>query len=105
MITHILQEWLLDNKPVDKKFVDWKDDFAKQVGVSRSFLDMVMKGRRDFSWPHSVNRIILATGGAITTKDIRPDIVKAIIASDSLFDEVVEGRRAENKECSKKETV
>lgn len=96
MKTHILQKWLVDNKPQNLGLTEWKNTFARDINITKSFLDMVITGKRAFKWPQTVNKIIFATGGAITTGDLRPDIVEAIVSNASLIKEVNEKAKEPN---------
>jgi DNA-binding transcriptional regulator YdaS (Cro superfamily) len=96
MKTHILQKWLIDNKPQNLGLTEWKNTFARDINITKSFLDMVITGKRAFKWPQTVNKIIFATGGAITTGDLRPDIVEAIVSNASLIKEVNEKAKEPN---------
>ena len=96
MKTHKLQKWLVANKPEGMGLTEWKSIFARNVNITTAFLGMVIKGQRFFKWPQTVNKIIFATGGAITTGDLRPDIVEAIVSNASLVKEVNEKAKESN---------
>jgi len=58
-----------------------QEQFAKKIGISRSHLANIVGGKRRPDWPKLCNHIIALTGGEVTTRDLRPDIVKEILDS------------------------
>jgi DNA-binding transcriptional regulator YdaS (Cro superfamily) len=61
---------------------------AKLVKTSPQYLKLVAYGHKVPSWPDMTNRIISATGGRVTTIDLRPDIVEALLNDPELIAEV-----------------
>ena len=68
--------------------MDIKQEFADSVEITYGFLDLIISRKDRPRWPQTVNRIIFATGGEVTTGDLRPDIVKAIVENKSLMCEI-----------------
>lgn len=92
-MSHPLQKFLIAKGLKEgRKLTAVKKELSKKAGVSYGFIDMIIAGSERPDWPQTVNRIIFATGGAVTTRDLRPDIVEAVLESEDLKREVKRGR-------------
>jgi DNA-binding transcriptional regulator YdaS (Cro superfamily) len=64
------------------------NEVAKRAKTTPGYLKLVAYGHKTPGWPRATNRIIIATGGEVTTRDLRPDIVEELLSNPDLRKEL-----------------